>query len=61
VSVLTLMPTDTELDVHVEQQQDLAGGIASAVFDSKAHWHAGRVKAVCTICKPARQHTRGAA
>lgn len=36
MSVLTLMPADTELDVHVEQQQDLAGGLASAVFDSRA-------------------------
>lgn len=36
MSVLTLMPAETELDVHVEQQQDLAGGLASAVFDSKA-------------------------
>lgn len=36
VSVLTLMPSDTELDVHVEQQQDLAGGIAAAAFDSPA-------------------------
>lgn len=31
-----MMPSDTELDVHVEQQRDLAGGIAAAVFDSKA-------------------------
>lgn len=29
------MPADTGLDVHVEQQEDLAGGIAAAVFDSK--------------------------
>jgi hypothetical protein len=36
VSVPTLMPADTELDVHVEQKQDLAGGLAAAVFDSKA-------------------------
>lgn len=36
MSVLTLMPADTELDVHVEQQTDLAGGIAAAVFDCKA-------------------------
>jgi hypothetical protein len=35
MTVLTLMPADTELDVHVEQKQDLAGGIAAAVFDSK--------------------------
>ncbi|MEW2393131.1 DUF1643 domain-containing protein [Streptomyces venezuelae] len=34
MSVLTLMPPDTELDVHVEQHTDLAGGIAAAVFDS---------------------------
>jgi len=33
VSVLTLMPTDTEMDVHVEQKQDLTGAIAAAVFD----------------------------
>lgn len=33
---MALMPTDTELSVHVEQQQDLAGGIAAAVFDSTA-------------------------
>jgi hypothetical protein len=36
VSVLTLLPSDTELSVHVEQKQDLAGGIAAAVFDSPA-------------------------
>jgi hypothetical protein len=35
VSVLTLMPPNTEAPVHVEQQEDLAGGIAAAVFDSK--------------------------
>ncbi|MFI2620461.1 DUF1643 domain-containing protein [Streptomyces sp. NPDC018584] len=34
MSALTLMPPDTGLDVHVEQQADLAGGIAAAVFDS---------------------------
>lgn len=34
MTVLTLMPADTELNVHVEQQTDLAGGIAAAVFDS---------------------------
>src|SRR5689334_4931611 len=28
------MPPDTDLDVHVEQSTDLAGGTASAVFDS---------------------------
>ncbi|MGW2384339.1 DUF1643 domain-containing protein [Streptomyces sp. NPDC001658] len=33
MSVLTLMPADTELDVHVDQQEDLAGGLAAAVFD----------------------------
>lgn len=36
MTVLTLMPADTELAVHVEQQQDLAGGLAAAVFDSPA-------------------------
>jgi hypothetical protein len=36
VSVLTLMPPDTELDLHVDQKQDLAGGTAAAVFDSRA-------------------------
>lgn len=36
MSVMALMPTDTELSVHVEQQSDLAGGISAAVFDSKA-------------------------
>lgn len=36
MSVPTLMPADTELDVYVEQQTDLAGGISAAVFDSKA-------------------------
>lgn len=36
MSVPTLMLDDTELSVHVEQQTDLAGGIAAAVFDSKA-------------------------
>lgn len=35
MSVLTLMPADTELDVHVEQVEDLAGGTAAAVFDSR--------------------------
>lgn len=29
-----MMPPDTELDVHVDQHSDLAGGIAAAVFDS---------------------------
>jgi hypothetical protein len=29
-----MMPTDTELSVHVEQKEDLAGGLAAAVFDS---------------------------
>ena len=36
MTVLTMMPTDTELCVHVEQKQDLVGGIAAAVFDSPA-------------------------
>lgn len=36
MTVLTMTPTDTELDVHVEQSRDLAGGVASAVFDSRA-------------------------
>ena len=36
MSIITLMPTDTELSVHVEQQSDLAGGISAAVFDSTA-------------------------
>lgn len=31
-----MMPSDTELSVHVEQKQDLAGGLAAAVFDSEA-------------------------
>lgn len=31
-----MMPADVDLDVHVEQQTDLAGGIAAAVFDSPA-------------------------
>jgi len=35
VSVLEVMPPDVDLDVHVEQQTDLAGGIAAAVFDSQ--------------------------
>lgn len=35
MSVTTLMPADTDLDVHVEQVEDLAGGTAAAVFDSK--------------------------
>lgn len=29
-----MMPPDVDLGVHVEQQTDLAGGIAAAVFDS---------------------------
>jgi hypothetical protein len=29
-----MMPADTELSVHVEQREDLAGGLAAAVFDS---------------------------
>lgn len=33
MNVLTLMPADTELAVHVEQQSTLGGGIAAAVFD----------------------------
>jgi hypothetical protein len=33
MTVLEMLPTDTELCVHVEQKQDLAGGIAAAVFD----------------------------
>jgi len=37
VSVLTLMPPNMELDVRVEQQTDLQGGVtAAAVFDSAA-------------------------
>lgn len=36
MSVLTLMPSDTELSVHVDQKEDLAGGLAAAVFDSPA-------------------------
>lgn len=36
MNLITMVPSDTELDVHVEQQQDLAGGLASAVFDSRA-------------------------
>lgn len=31
-----MTPADTDLSVHVEQQQDLAGGLAAAVFDSPA-------------------------
>jgi hypothetical protein len=31
-----MMPTDTELSVQVDQKEDLAGGLAAAVFDSKA-------------------------
>lgn len=31
---MTLMPSTSELDVHVEQQTDLAGSVATAVFDS---------------------------
>lgn len=34
MSVLTLMPPDVELDVHVEEERDLVGGCAAAVFDS---------------------------
>lgn len=30
-----MMPTDSELSVHVEQEEDLAGGLAAAVFDSR--------------------------
>lgn len=33
MSVMTMMPSGTELDVQVEQQKDLAGGTAAAVFD----------------------------
>lgn len=36
MSVLALMPPINEVSVHVEQQEDLAGGIAAAVFDSPA-------------------------
>ena len=36
MSVLTLMPAATELSVHVDQKEDLAGGLAAAVFDSPA-------------------------
>lgn len=36
MTVLTMMPPDIDLEAHVEQKQDLAGGIAAAVFDSKA-------------------------
>lgn len=36
MSVLTMMPSDTELSVHVEQNEDLAGGLAAVVFDSRA-------------------------
>lgn len=36
MSVLTMLPSDTELSVHVDQAEDLAGGLASAVFDSRA-------------------------
>lgn len=31
-----MTPADTQLSVHVEQKQDLAGGLATAVFDSPA-------------------------
>lgn len=30
-----MMPADTELDVFVEQNEDLVGGISAAVFDSR--------------------------
>jgi hypothetical protein len=36
VSVLAMMPADTELSVQVDQKEDLAGGLAAAVFDSTA-------------------------
>lgn len=39
MSVPTLMPSDTELSVHVEQKQDLAGGLAAAVFNNAARTH----------------------
>ncbi|MFI8792636.1 DUF1643 domain-containing protein [Streptomyces sp. NPDC055105] len=36
MNVLTMMPPDTELDMHLEQSTDRAGGIAAAVFDGPA-------------------------
>jgi len=33
---MALMPRDAEVDVHVEQKQNPAGGVAAAVFDSRA-------------------------
>ncbi|MFF7527305.1 DUF1643 domain-containing protein [Streptomyces pseudovenezuelae] len=35
MSVLTMMPADIELSVQVDQKEDLAGGLAAAVFDSR--------------------------
>lgn len=34
MSALTLTPPNAQLDVHVEEERDLAGGCAAAVFDS---------------------------
>jgi hypothetical protein len=36
VTVLTMMPQAVDLSVHVEQREDLAGGLSAAVFDSTA-------------------------
>lgn len=58
---MTLMPTDTQLDVHVEQQTDLTGGIAAAVFDSPARtyrylltriWDPSKAPAVFLMLNP---------
>ena len=61
MSVLTLMPTDSDLDVHVEQVEDLAGGTAAAVFDSLRReyrylltrvWHPSLPTAVFLMLNP---------
>lgn len=35
MTVTALMPAETDLAVHVEQVEDLAGGLAAAVFDGE--------------------------
>lgn len=60
-SVLDLPSDDTELDVHVDRQEDLAGGLAAAVFDGKARtyrylltriWDPSRKPAVFVMLNP---------
>lgn len=60
MTVLTMMPSDTELSVRVDQREDLAGGVAAAVLsDDGGHrylltrvWDRDRAPMVVVMLNP---------